>query len=249
MRVSNQQSYYNQNTSFKMLVRFAKADELSKLKELSQGAFAPLVMSSWPYTIKNLAKSSDKLLTVGACDCSVIGLTNKEEAAMTHLIPNEENLDDMENFSKPASLNKYLRRKLQENIDELKQGGKIVKAFIIGGQDREDEERRSISLFKGLYDLLGENKIRPTIIWGQKAGRAELDALYSVKEDALTIFPNSFILCYKLTPEFVKNYFEFIRFNPEDRVMIKNTRQKRADFVKDGSDLFKKTCEKLDYYD
>lgn len=252
MRISKQQEYYRQkNPAFKMTVRFAVSDYANDLKSELKQTLSPNEMAGWPYTIKYMAKGSDKLLTLGACDCNVIGISNGKEAIMAHLIPDKLNLDNISDLSKPASLKRSLVNTLQKNINLLKKDGKSISAFLTGGQAWEDDARRSISLFKGLYAFLEENDIRPTILWGQRTGCAELDAIYSVKDDTLTVLPNPMIMVQNLTSKFIKDYFEFIRFNPEDKVLIKNTRQKKSDFIKDNIEIFNKarivTCDYNDF--
>lgn len=196
-----------------------------------------------PYTIKNMIKSSRALYTDNVCDCAVLGVSNGKESFLTHLVPNGKNLDSMSNFDTKAKLNKTAQEELQKNIDNLKSQGQKIKAFIVGGQIFEQEESRSISLFKELQEILGKNDIKPTVFWGQGTN-GKLNAFYSVKDDTLSLFPSCSISKGK-----VKKYFNSMQFNEGDEVLLSG--KKKIDTKKlhkeDASLLdIKKTAE--DYY-
>lgn len=217
MLVQNSQT--TPNISFQMKVKFAVWDKNNKvakaLDNLPSSAF-----SDFPYGVRNMAHSTTAVGTKDCNDCNTIGITNGKKVFMFHLIPDELNLEKMKDFSQDAPLKQNVSSSIQRCIDDLKESGGKIEAFIIGGREKENYERRSISLFNGLKKILKSNEIKPTILWGQTQ-TAGLDAHFSVKANTLTIFTE---LC-QLNEKIVKRLFEIIDFNPNDKAFLPNNRK------------------------
>lgn len=162
---------------------------------------------SYPWTLKESVLSSD-VFTKSVIDCSVYIISDGKNTKMLHISPKS---NDAKNFER-------IEESILNDID-LKSND--VKAFVVGAKPPYVMGKDSYELFDKFVEFSDKHSIPTTIL---KGGMGERDIAYSTSNDTLYISSTE-PFCrkneYLLTPlSILGNWFNTVKINPKDRVVI-----------------------------
>lgn len=214
-------SIKNNCLGFTAKIKFVDSDAFDKIPEdqmKKNGEYVGFL----EWDIDHIVSNKKQAATDSIACCNAGGITNGESVSLFHLLPNLS----------VSALDK-VKSRIDQEVKTLKQSHSKLTGLILGGYPTIES---SVKLFDNLKKFYEENKVTPSIFWGQP-DKAYSNICYSNTNGEDTWYVNTRLHKNRFKRVFssqknedvtslkqLKTAFKQIKLSPEDELFIGDTK-------------------------